>query len=115
MVPLALEVAALLGENWGLSAEVIHLGTIKPYDRETIQASMKKTGFLATLENHAQIGGIGQTIASELSAYGRSICIGYPDEWIPHGSEKELNETYRMTAQALSEKIQKAYEGRKNG
>lgn len=115
MASLALEVAAALGENWGLSAEVIHLGTLKPYDRETVEASLKKTGFLVTLENHAQIGGVGQMIASDLSSLGKSLCIGYPDEWIPHGSEKELNEAYRMTAQALSEKIQKAYEGRKNG
>jgi len=63
MVGLALEAAeALKGE--GIEAEVINLRTLRPLDRETIVASIKKTNRVVTVEEGWPFAGIGSEIAS---------------------------------------------------
>ncbi|MBQ9931002.1 MAG: transketolase family protein, partial [Firmicutes bacterium] len=58
----ALEAAELLAAE-GISAEVINVHTIKPVDKETVLASVKKTGCAVSCENHTTIGGLGSAIS----------------------------------------------------
>ncbi len=64
MMNHALEAARILQEEDGISAEVIDLRTIRPLDRETIVASVKKTSRLVTCEEGWGQSGIGAEIAS---------------------------------------------------
>lgn len=66
MVQAALEAAEALAEK-GVSAEVINIHTIKPFDEELVRASAAKTGRVVTCEEHSVIGGLGDAVLSALA------------------------------------------------
>jgi transketolase len=51
----------------GIIAEVVHVPTIKPLDRETILESVRKTKCVVTAEEGQMAGGFGSAIAEFLS------------------------------------------------
>jgi 2-oxoisovalerate dehydrogenase E1 component beta subunit len=59
---------ALAGE--GISAEVIDVATLKPYDEETILASVAKTGRCVIVHEAARTGGFGAEIAALIADRG---------------------------------------------
>jgi transketolase len=65
MTAFCLKAAGLL-EPEGVDAEVIHLASIKPLDRELITNSAGKTGCAVTAENATIIGGFGSAVAETL-------------------------------------------------
>jgi 2-oxoisovalerate dehydrogenase E1 component beta subunit len=54
----------------GISAEVIELATLKPYDEKTVLASVAKTGRCAIVHEAARTGGFGAEIASLIAERG---------------------------------------------
>jgi pyruvate dehydrogenase E1 component beta subunit len=54
----------------GIGAEVIELATLKPYDEETILASVAKTGRCAIVHEAARTGGFGAEIAALVAERG---------------------------------------------
>ena len=66
MLYCCLEAADAL-ENEGISAEVIDLRTIVPFDQELIAQSMEKTNRLVVVEDGRKRGGIGSEIAAVVS------------------------------------------------
>ena len=62
MVWKALKAAEQL-EEAGISAEVINIHTIKPLDESAVLASIRKTGYVVTAEEHQINGGLGDAIA----------------------------------------------------
>ncbi len=62
-VAKCLEAAEKLAEH-GVSAEVINLRSLRPLDRETIIASVKKTGRLVTVEDGWPQSGVGAEIGA---------------------------------------------------
>jgi len=62
-VKAALDAAAEL-EKDGISAEVIDLRSLRPFDKETILESLKKTSRLVTVEEGWPFAGIGSEIAA---------------------------------------------------
>jgi len=66
MVNLALAAAAALAEQ-GISAEVIDLRTIAPYDRATVLTSVGKTGRAVIVHEAVRDFGVGAEIAADIS------------------------------------------------
>ena len=64
-----LEAADVLAET-GISAEVIDLATLKPYDEGAILASVKKTGRCVIVHEAARTGGFGAEIAACVAERG---------------------------------------------
>ncbi len=64
-----LAAAETLG-NEGISCEVINLATLKPYDEETILASVGKTGRCVIVHEAARTAGFGAEIAALLAERG---------------------------------------------
>lgn len=62
-----MKAASLLAEQ-GVSAEVLHMHTVKPIDREALLASVEKTGAVVTIEEHSIVNGLGSAVADVLSA-----------------------------------------------
>lgn len=69
MIRETLLAADALSED-GISAEVIDLATLKPYDEDTILASVAKTGRLVVVHEAARTGGFGGEIAACVSERG---------------------------------------------
>lgn len=107
MVDTALEVCEILNDN-NISADVINLRTVKPFDRETVFESLNKTGFLITIEDNMRIGGMGEYVCGEYSGSVKSIHFGY-DGYIPHGKPEELYDLYDMNSNKIAAKIMKEW------
>ena len=60
--------AELAGQ--GIEAEVIDLATLKPYDEETVLASVTKTGRCVIVHEAARTGGFGAEIAALIAERG---------------------------------------------
>ena len=69
MIPETLEAADALADE-GVSAEVIDAATLKPFDMETILASVEKTGRCVVVHEAARTLGPGAEIAAELAEKG---------------------------------------------
>jgi transketolase len=54
-------------EEAGISAEVINVHTIKPFDADTVLRSVRKTGCAVTAEEHQRNGGLGDAVAQALA------------------------------------------------
>lgn len=63
MVGVALEAAQMLAEE-GIEAEVINLRSVRPLDKETIIASVRKTNHIISVEEGWPVAGIGAEICT---------------------------------------------------
>ena len=76
----------------GISAEVVHVPTIKPLDAETILKSVRKTKCAVTAEEGQINGGLGGAIAELLGEHypARMKRIGMQDQFGESGEPNEL-------------------------
>jgi len=94
MVRVAEESAAKLAEN-DISAEVIDLRTLSPFDLETVVRSVRKTNRVAVIEETWKTGGFSGTIASDIqeAAFddldGPVLRINAPDVPAPYARNIE--------------------------
>ena len=91
MTEFCLKAADLLAEE-GISVEVIHLGSIKPIDRELIIDSVTRTGCAVTAENGTITGGFGSAVMEVIGEENPVPVsrIGIRDLWVDSGGIKEL-------------------------
>jgi transketolase len=94
-----LEAGDLLADE-GISADVLHVPTIKPLDVEAIVASARRTGRVVTAEDHSMIGGLGGAVAETLSEiYAVPIRrVGLRDVFGENGPNGAILEKYGLTA-----------------
>lgn len=100
----AFEAAAFLKEQ-GVSATVISMHTIKPFDKEAVLSVARKHKVIVTVEEHSVNGGLGEACASLILESGISVrfkIIGLPDEAIVSGSQTEIFNHYGITGEALA-------------
>jgi pyruvate dehydrogenase E1 component beta subunit len=67
MAHVAAEVAASLAASDGLDIEVVDLRSLRPLDRETVVASVRKTHAAVVLEDDWLTYGIGAELAASIS------------------------------------------------
>ncbi len=107
MCEVALETARLL-EAHGIDAAVINPRWIKPLDTATLEFFARGCDVICTLEDHALPNGFGCSVMEHLSEQRIPtpvVRIGWPDEFIEHGSVPILREKHGLTAHAAAEKI----------
>lgn len=87
----------------GISAEVVHVPTIKPLDAVTILQSAKKTGAVITVEEAQIAGGLGGAVAELLSEHQPTPLrrMGVKDRYGESGTPKELLEHFGLTAKHI--------------
>lgn len=107
MVSVALETAAAL-ETQGVSTAVVNARWIKPLDTATLEFFARGCEVVCTMEDHALHNGYGCAVVEHLADTRIStpvVRIGWPDQFIEHGSVPLLREKYGLTAHATREKI----------
>ncbi len=97
MVRLALEAAEELAKD-GISAEVIDLRTLRPFDAATVAASVKKTNRLVAVEEGWPFAGIG----SELAAVMMEECFDWLDAPVKRVSGKDVPLPYAANLEQLA-------------
>ena len=100
-------VAAKELDNKGISAEVVHVPTIKPLDGETILASIRKTGRAVTTEEAQISGGFGGAVAELLAEHLPTplIRIGMQDRFGESGQPNELLDHFGLTGAKIAGKV----------
>ena len=106
MVERCLDAAELLAEK-GVSAAVINMPSIKPFDEETVREYAKKCAKVITAEEHSVIGGLGDAVASALCGMGgfKFMKIGLNDVFGESAPAEELFREYGLTAEQIAEKV----------
>ena len=108
-VSQALEAAELLAQE-GISAEVIDVFSVKPFDKPTLLTSVGKTGCVVTCEEHSTVGGLGSAVADIIGencpvALER---VGVRDKFGISGNPDELLAEYGLDAKGIVTKAKAA-------
>lgn len=93
MVADALRISDHLLLHEGLAVGVVNARFAKPIDRDRLVEDAGRVNLLVTMEDHALAGGFGSAVLETLQDAHRMIPverIGWPDEFIDHGSNPEL-------------------------
>jgi pyruvate dehydrogenase E1 component beta subunit len=102
--------ALAAAEQSGLDVEVIDLGTIAPWDIETVTESVRRTTRLVTVEANPYSGGWGADIVAEVAArcHGElsapPLRIACPDVPVPYSAV--LERAYLPDAGTVADRIQ---------
>ena len=107
MCELALPAAEEL-EKLGVSTAVINARWIKPLDTATIEFFAGGCEILCTMEDHVLHNGFGSAVIEHLSDQGIKtpvVRIGWPDEFIEHGTVPILRQKHGLTVEATVQKI----------
>jgi transketolase len=103
----AIDAAAVL-EQRGISAAVLHVPTIKPFDSEAVAAFAASVDRVVTAENHVVVGGLASLVVETLFDAGipkKLTRIGLPDRYIECGAVATLQQKYGLTVEAVVERI----------
>ncbi|MEG1584561.1 MAG: transketolase C-terminal domain-containing protein, partial [Anaerovorax sp.] len=109
MVHIGQQVCQLLGEK-GITAGLINGRMVKPLDTGGIESAISTSKVIVTLEDNVVHGGFGEMVAQELikNDFLRDktmLNIGWPDQFIEHGSIDQLFQKYKMDAMGIVERI----------
>jgi transketolase len=107
MVSHALSASKIM-RNSGINAEVYNFHTIKPLDEVKLLQIGKKFQFVATVEEHSIIGGLGTSIAqfySTQTVRPNIAIVGLPDNFGPTGNYQFLLDYHGLQAGQLAERI----------
>lgn len=108
MVHSALDAAGIL-ESKGISAKVVDMHTIKPFDYSVIdEAVEKKYKLIVTLEEHGVLGGMGSTVCQYAATHDgipKVKCIGLPEEYLKPGSYAYMLDKYGLVPEKIAHNI----------
>jgi transketolase len=100
----------------GVSARIISVSSLKPFDNEAVLAAARETGGLVTVEEHTIIGGLGGAAAETLLESGvapgffRRIGLSdcYPTEV---GDQDYLRAAHKMDSNAIADAARRGLRG----
>ena len=108
-VQIGLDVVKILEEK-GIKAGVINMRFLKPLDIKIIKEALKLSPNLVTMEDNILAGGFGSAVAEFIvdeNLTANILRFGIQDEFVEHGTQKELFEQIGLTAAKVASKIQK--------
>ena len=104
----ALKVVEELENAHKISVKLINPRFIKPFDDELLTEIINSELPIVTLEDNVLAGGFGSMIAEKLidkQATNKLLRFGLPDNFIQHGSIKELKKMLGLDPQSIVNKI----------
>jgi 1-deoxy-D-xylulose-5-phosphate synthase len=107
MFEVGVEAARKLEEH-GFSVALINPRWIKPLDTGTIEFFARGTQVICTLEDHVLHNGFGCAVMEHLHTQMINtpvVRIGWPDQFIEHGTIPILRKKHGLTADALVAKV----------
>lgn len=120
LVQVALEAADILKKK-GISSTVVNARFVKPLDEELISQVAGDHELIVTLEENSLVGGFGSGVLellAERDIHPLVLRLGLPDEFVTHGSVKELLTNLGLDSSSVAftvEKVLKSYVDRETG
>ena len=97
----ALKAAKILAKD-DISAQVIDMQVLRPFDEKTIVAAAKRCGRIITVEDHSVYGGMGGRVCEYLSsAYPTRVSRLGLKSFTESGSPKDLYTKYGLSADKI--------------
>jgi transketolase len=94
----------------GIQAEVVLMHTVKPCPTALFDGLLSRFECFVTVEEHARIGGFGESLLSHLALQGlqkRVICLGTGDLFMPMvGSQAFARSFFRIDAASIASAAQ---------
>jgi transketolase len=103
MLPASLAAARTLAEH-GVTAAVINVPVIKPFDSATVAAVARRSRMVISAENHTIVGGLGSAVAEALAEAGVAAPLrrlGIADTFAEAGSREYLFAKYGLGTQNI--------------
>ena len=115
MVGKAIKIANILEEK-NIFCDVINIRFLKPIDEKTLLNSFNKTKNIVIIEDGTIIGGLITSIKELIVDNELRINYfkgyAYPDQFIEHGSIKDLEKKYQLDDETILSDIYKYFEKR---
>lgn len=93
------------------TCDLINVRFLKPLDNKTIVDSITKTKKVIVIEDGTIIGGLSSSIKELIADKNINMkyakYYSYPDEFIKHGSIKELNKQYKVDVDSIIKDIKR--------
>ena len=97
-------------EKAGIGIEQYSFPTVKPIDKDVIQACADKYDYIFTVEEHNIVGGFGSAVAEVMAEYGgkaKLVRLGINDVYCTKvGNQSYLREQYGISADKIADRIQ---------
>jgi len=104
MVSPSLQAAEELAKESNIQASVVNCRFVKPLDRDLIIQLAERTGKILTVEEHVLANGFGSAVLELLQEEQVQVPIkrlGFPDQFIQHGSINMLLEQYGLNSTGI--------------
>ncbi len=114
MIDYSIKAAEKLEEE-GIHCEVVNMRFIKPLDTKMLDDVASRHTKIVTLEESTLIGGFGSGILeyfAEKNYKNDILRIGLPDEFVDHGTQKELHSLLGIDPGGIAKKV-KSFTGKK--
>ncbi|MGP6204648.1 transketolase family protein [Microbacterium sp. F2] len=101
-------VAADIAQERGLSAGVLHVPTIKPFDVETVAGFAAEVERLVVVENHQTTGGLSTSVLEALHSAGIQrpiVKIGIAHRFYECGSQAHMERMYGMDQDRITRAV----------
>lgn len=111
MVGYAKKASKMLEEEH-INAEIINMRFVKPLDTELLKSVCKRFDKLVTLEENSIVGGMGSAVAEFLTGNNLKndlLMIGLPDDFVEHGTQKELHHLLKIDPEGITDKVKSFY------
>lgn len=95
-----------------LDFTLVDMRFVKPLDTALIDELCKTHEALVTLEDGCLMGGAGSAVLEYLSQQGvelPSLLLGYPDEYIDHGEQKQLHALLGLDSVGIEQQIKQRF------
>ncbi len=102
MVKPAQEAAKLLQKD-GISAALLDMFCVKPFDSETLLKYAETVKAVISVEEHAPTGGLGSMVAQAVAASCPKTvkCLSLPDAPVVTGTSQEVFDHYGLNAEGI--------------
>ncbi len=103
----AREAAKVLENVDGVKARVLNMHTVKPIDREAIEAAVRDTKRIITVEDHNVLGGLGSAVSEVVAELGKPCVLrklGVPDTFSIIGLHEDLMAHYGYDTNGIVDK-----------
>lgn len=110
MVKPALDAAEVL-EKEGISAAVLDMYCIKPFDRDTLIRMAAEVKAVITVEEHAPFGGLGSMVSQAVGSEcpKKVVNLSLPDAPVITGTSKEVFDHYGLNAEGIAKKARELF------
>ncbi len=108
MLSFAMDAARQL-EQEGKNPLVINMRFLKPLDEDILLQVAKKCQHIFTVEDNLVAGGMGSKVLEFYSKKDENVlvhCLGFPEQFIEHGTQEQLFHKYCLDGQGIYQTIQ---------